>query len=74
MTIDPEKEYSLGEIVQLGVLGKSHHSVSRSIWQDAWQEKDILKAVVTGKGKGTRYKIKGRNLLKYIEMVNKNSI
>lgn len=66
MTIDPEKEYSLIEIVKLGVLGKGNQKVAQVIWKDAWQENDTLKTKITGTGKGARYKIKGKHLLNYL--------
>lgn len=66
MKIDPNKEYSRDEIVKLGVLGKSAHTVVAAIWHDKYS-KNILKTTVTGNGKGVRYKIKGINLLAYLK-------
>lgn len=65
MKIDPKKEYSLLELMKLGVLGKNHHTVAAAIWHDKYN-KDVLGTVITGQGKGVRYKIKGSNLLKYL--------
>lgn len=72
MKINPENEYSLLEIVELGVMGKSHHSVSAAIWRD-YNGDNILKTIVInmapnnlGMRKGWRYRIKGANLQKYL--------
>ena len=63
--IKDTKAYTLLEIVELGVLGKSHHTVSSAILHDRLGS-NILHAQVVGAGKGARYSILGRNLKKYI--------
>jgi hypothetical protein len=64
--INDTKEYTLLEIVELGVLGKSHHTVSSAILRDKIGD-DILKAEIIGKGTGVRYRVLGHNLKRYLE-------
>lgn len=64
--IDPKKEYSKYEIYLLGVLGKTYVTVTKRILMDR-TDGNLLKAVITGKGTAIRYKIKGANLIKYLE-------
>jgi hypothetical protein len=63
--IKDTKTYTLLEIVELGVLGKSHHTVSSAILHDRLDQ-NILRAEVVGKGKGARYFVLGRNLKRYL--------
>ena len=63
--IKDTKEYTLMEILNLGVLGKSHHTVSAAIMRDR-MEGNILKAKVEGKARRTRYSILGKNLRRYL--------
>jgi hypothetical protein len=63
--IKDTKTYTLMEIVELGVLGKSHHTVSSAILHDRLDQ-NILRAKVAGKGKGARYFILGCNLKRYL--------
>lgn len=63
--IDPKKQYSMLEIVALGVLGKSHRTVTMVILKDKYA-RNLLKADIVQNGKGSRYKIKGSQLIKYI--------
>lgn len=68
-TIDPKKHYSLLDIVKLGVMGKSHHSVSSAILRDKFEGKNLLQVTVTGVGKGSRYRVKGKYLLAYLRKI-----
>lgn len=67
MTIDPNKEYGLLDIVKLDVMGKSHYAVSMAIWKDKRGD-NSLGAKIVGSGHGNRYKIKGSNLLNYLKL------
>jgi hypothetical protein len=64
--IKDTKTYSLLEIVELGVLGKTPHTVSSAILRDAATD-GLLETTVTGTDQGTRYSILGRNLKRYIK-------
>jgi hypothetical protein len=66
--ISDTKTYSLLEIVELGVLGKSHHTVRLAILHDRFGA-NILKAGIKGSGKGARYFIFGTNLKEYLQQV-----
>jgi hypothetical protein len=64
--IQDEKTYSLLEIVELGVLGKSHHTVSSAIFRDSLTD-NILQATIIGTGKGARYRVLGKHLKAYVQ-------
>lgn len=63
--IDPNKSYSLHEIVLSGVMGKTHSTVIRKVLEDKVTN-NILKTEITGPIDAKRYHIKGKNLLTYI--------
>jgi hypothetical protein len=63
--INDTKEYTLLEIVELGVLGRSHHTVSSAILRDKLGA-NLLQATIIGNGKGARYRIVGLNLKRYL--------
>lgn len=67
--IDPKKEYGLLQIVALNVMGKTAVTVSRNILLDRLGA-NLLKAEVEGSSTASRYKIKGSNLIKYLEQNN----
>lgn len=68
MQIDPGKSYSKYEIMQLGVMGKTTPTVSKKILQDQLGP-NLLKTKIQGKGRDSRYQIKGSDLIKYLEQV-----
>lgn len=63
--IDPQKTYSLYEIIGLGVLG-TQPTVKKKV-QDDRLEKNLLDTKIEGKGRERRYHITGANLIKYIK-------
>jgi hypothetical protein len=65
MRISPTKTYNLMEIVELGVLGASHHTVSSAILRDKLGA-NVLQAEVIGDGRQARYRVLGRNLRAYL--------
>lgn len=64
--IDPKREYSLNEVLRLGILGKSMVTVVRRVYEDKLGD-NILKTEFGGTPGARRYKIKGANLIKYIK-------
>jgi hypothetical protein len=68
--IKDTKNYTLLEIVELGVLGRSHHTVSSAILRDKLGA-NVLKATIIGKGKGARYRVLGANLKRYLGSTEK---
>jgi hypothetical protein len=66
--IKDTKTYSLLEIVELGMLGKSHHTVSSAILHDRFGA-NILKAEIIGTGKGARYRVLGKSLKAYAKRI-----
>jgi hypothetical protein len=66
--IKDTKTYSLLEIVELGVLGKSHHTVSSAILRDSLTD-NILQTNISGRGKGARYRVLGKHLKAYVKNI-----
>lgn len=64
--ITSNETYTLLEIVRLSWLGKSATTVARKILEDL-HDQNLLQAEVTGTGTARRYKVKGENLIKYLE-------
>lgn len=69
--IDPNKIYSLTEIVRDGLMPgvKSYPAVKNRVMDDEAlpQNKRTINAIKVGEGRGRKYFIQGRNLLKFIE-------
>lgn len=63
--IDPKKTYSLREVLLLGVMGNTHSTVNRRILRDMAGE-NILKARIVGSDLAPRYRVLGKNLIRYI--------
>lgn len=72
--IDPKRTYSLIDIANEELLpwGKNIATVRKWIEKDR-ASKNILKAVIVGKGRATKYHIKGANLIKFIANVEDGS-
>ena len=64
--IDQNKVYSLNEIIKLGVLGKSNLTVVRRVLEDKITD-NLLDAEITGPKRALRYRIKGKNLINYLD-------
>lgn len=66
--IDPSKEYNLSNIIAEDVFPwvKSIKTVRRIVKRDIEGE-NLLKTRVTGTGRGLVYKIKGKNIIKFLE-------
>lgn len=66
--VEPDREYSLVEMSEQRLLWwiKDIRSYKRILEADKKLD-DILKPDVTGKGRRKRYKIKGRNIIKFLE-------
>lgn len=70
ITIEAEKLYSLFEIRRLGVLPViTHRSTLKRVLEDMALPKteQTLKPQKVGEGVATRYFIKGKNLIQYLE-------
>lgn len=69
--IDPNKIYSLTEIVREGFIPgiKSYPAVKNRIMDDEAKpaSKRVINAIKVGEGRGRKYLIKGNNLLAYID-------
>lgn len=69
--IDPNKTYSLTEIVREGFIPgiKSYPAVKNRIMDDEAKpaSKRTIHAIKVGEGRGRKYLIKGKNLLAYIK-------
>jgi len=72
--IDPKRTYSLIDIANEELLpwGKNIATVRKWIEKDR-ASKNKLKAVIVGKGRATKYHIKGKNLIDFIANVEDGS-
>lgn len=66
MEIDPEKTYSLNEILHTEKMGLSQITVVKKVLEDKLTD-DILQVEISGTPNARRYKIKGKNLQKYLD-------
>lgn len=70
--IDPSVYYGLKEIARMGVMprGKTYPSVLLAIMKEDKlpSNKRVLCAIKVGEGRGVRYAVLGRNLLRYIRL------
>lgn len=69
--IVPDVYYTLSEIVANGFipfLGKNHTPHLRIVTLDM-EGKNVLKTIVSGEGNGTRYTIKGSNIINFLHLV-----
>lgn len=66
--IDEKKYYNISEMVALGVFDDISHysSYKNRIIEDKVGE-NLLKVKITGTGRGTDYKILGKNIINYLE-------
>lgn len=72
--LDPEKWYSLTQIVKLGLFSwcTDLRTVRGWIERDR-KTKNVLKAVIVGRGRATKYHIKGANIINFIAHVEDGS-
>jgi len=68
--IENERWYKLLEIVELGLFPwcKDHKTVRNWVVRDK-KTKNILRALVTGKGRQARYNILGKHIKEFVESV-----
>ena len=73
--IEPEKWYTLQEIVnqKLFYWCRSFVTYQKYIIKDKNTD-NFLKATITNKGRQTRYHIKGKNIIEYLENVENGNI
>ncbi len=66
--IEPLRDYNLSHIKDEGLFpwAKNIRTVRKIVHQDKVTE-NVLKAVITGEGRALDYKIKGRNISKFLE-------
>ncbi len=66
--IDSEREYSLSDMLvdRLFPWTNDFRSVRKMVGKDAIGE-NVLKTMVTGEGRGRQYRIKGKNIIKFLE-------
>ena len=66
--IEPKKFYNLNQITDLGIFsGVKSLPGCRAIIINDLLGSNILRTEVTGSGKGRAYKIKGANIIKFLE-------
>ena len=72
MIIEPNKYYSLHSIFKMNALPwiKTFATLKKLVEQDMKKGGDKFKAIKTGQNQGTRYLIKGSNLIDLITRMN----
>lgn len=67
--IDKNAEYDISELAKMGVFWwiKNRRMYLDIVKQDSKLD-NLLKVETTGEGKGTRYKIKGSNIIRFYEV------
>lgn len=67
-SVDPDREYNLTHIKREGLFpwAIDVRTIRKAVKRDFWGE-NLLKAEISGTGKGADYKIKGRNIIKFLE-------
>lgn len=66
--VDPDREYNLSQIKVEGIFPwvKDIRTIRAIVKKDLWGE-NMLKSLITGEGRGMDYKIKGKNIIKFLE-------
>lgn len=65
--INPKTEYDLSGILALEVLPvKDIRTLRKLVQRDLWGE-NLLKAEIQGEGRGMRYRIRGANIIKFLD-------
>lgn len=70
-----EEWYSLQDVVRNKMFGwcpSSFWSVRNTVEMDA-RGKNILKPVITGTGRATKYQFKGENIIKFVKLIEAGS-
>jgi len=66
-TFNPKGIYNISQMIELDLFGvRSHKTILGIIYKDL-AGKNTLRAKFGGVGNGTRYKIKGSNIIKYLK-------
>lgn len=68
MKIDPQKDYNLSTITAEEIFpwAKNIRTVRKIVRRD-YSEENMLKSLITGEGRALDYKIKGKNIIRFIE-------
>jgi len=74
-TIKADEWYTMQDIVsgKFFAWANTFWSVRKVVASDL-KNKNILKAIITGKGRATKYQFKGENILKFINGVESGKI
>ena len=66
--IETEREYNIKKIKEEALFPwtKDIRTIRKIVHKDYWGE-NMLKALVTGVGRALEYKIKGKNIIKFLE-------
>lgn len=73
--IKPSEYYSLKDIVQYGMLPwYSSFEYVRKVVRKDYQNRNIMKAIITGEGTNRKYQIKGENIIKFINAVENGKV
>lgn len=73
--INPNEWYSLQDIVRDRLIPwvVSFHRARKTVSADAEKSK-LLKPLVTGTGRSTKYKFKGANIIKFVNQVEAGKV
>lgn len=74
--IDPEKWYSLSDLVEQNLFPWCNGDIRRyrNVVQADKKSKDHLKTMIIGEGKGKRYQVKGKNIISFLTQVEDGSV
>lgn len=73
--IESKEWYTLSDIVTGGMFPwvSSFWSVRNVVKLDA-KNKNVLNAIVTGRGRGKKYRFKGENIIKFVKAIDDGKI
>ena len=76
MKININKYYSISELHKMNIFKwtKSYSSLNRLIKRDVKNGNKTFQAIMTGKGNGIRYFIKGSTIIKLLKEIEKGKI
>lgn len=75
MKIESQRWYTMQDIIR-GVMfpwARSVWSVRKAVEADR-ENKNVLKAIITGEGRARKYLIKGENITKFVKLVESGKV
>lgn len=67
--IDPKEYYDISELARMGVFyWITTRTTAMQVVKRDQELENVLQVETTGKGKGTRYRVKGANIIKFYKL------